>query len=116
MDISKISAQQLRRAADLQEQIQSLQGELSSVLDGAAKLTQPAKRTPGKGQISAAGRARIAAAAKARWARLRKQKGAAPRKPASKPKRRMKAAAKARLSAIAKERWAKAKKEGKSKL
>jgi hypothetical protein len=117
MDILTLSAQQLRKAADLQEQIQALQRELASLLGGAEEEAQPgAPGTPTKRKMSAAGRARIAAAAKARWAKLRKEKGAAPGKLAVKPKGKMSAGAKARLSALAKARWAKAKKEGKSKL
>jgi len=127
----------LRKAANLQEKIQTLQKELNQIL-GAVVESVPSK-APKKRKMSAAGRAAIAAAAKARWAKI---KGTAPKRklsaqaianiragvakrvaaqgkaPAAKPapKRKMSAAGRARLSALAKARWAKAKKAGKTKL
>jgi hypothetical protein len=136
---------QLREAADIQEQIESLQGELGQLLGG--EVTTPAEPTEApkkKWKMSAAGRRAIAAAAKARWAKI---KGTAPSaKPAKKakrklsaqglanilagfakrmaaqgkavqkPKRKFSAAGRAAISAAAKARWAKAKKAGKSRL
>ncbi len=113
MDTLNITAQQLRKAADLQERIESLQSQLQELLGGEAKPKTLAPATPGKRRMSAAGRARIAAAARARWAKLRKS---APAKNTSKPKRHMSAAARARLSALAKARWRKAKAAGKATL
>lgn len=112
MEILNITSGQLRKAADLQDQIESLQSQLQSLLDGNVKPPTAAPGTPGKRKMSAAGRARIAAAARARWAKLR---GTAPAK-TSKPKRQMSAAARARLSALAKARWKKAKAAGKATL
>src|SRR5262245_1093747 len=98
MDIN-LSAQQLRRAADLQERIETLQAELSALLGSTAK-------TSGKRGMSAAGRARITAAQRARWAKVRAGgDGAA----TPKSRRRMSASAKARLAAVARARWKKAK-------
>lgn len=74
--ISNLSAQQLRRAADIQEKIESLTSELNSLLNGT---TEPKRlgRPPGSGKkgkrtMSTAARARIAAAARARWAKAKK--------------------------------------------
>lgn len=136
-----ITPTQLRKAADLQEKIQSLQKELGQILGG--EIPFPfivAKEAPTKRKMSAAGRARIAAAARARWAKI---KGTAPKRkmsaqglaniragvakrmaargksPAAKPakaKKRFSAAARAALSAAAKTRWAKAKAAGKTTL
>jgi len=107
--------QQLRKAADIQERIQSLQEELGQLLGGEVSTPAQATEAPKKKwKMSAAGRARIAAAAKARWSRI---KGTAPSaKPVKKAKKHFSAAARAALSAAAKARWAKAKKAGKSTL
>jgi len=132
--ITNLSPTQLRKAADIQEKIQSLQKELGKLL-GATVESAPTE-APKKRKMSAAGRKAIAAAAKARWAKI---KGTAPKKKLSaqgianiragvakrmaaqgkaarKPKRKLTAAGRAALSAAAKARWAKAKKAGKSKL
>ena len=104
-----ITPTQLRKAADLQEKIQSLQKELAQLLGGPV---QPATKAPKKRKMSAAGRAAIAAAARARWAKIKAAKG----KAVQQPKRKLTAAAKARLSALAKARWAKVKAQGKARL
>ena len=82
--------QQLRKAADIQEKIQSLQDELNQLLGGEAPT--PAQTTDGprkKWKVSAAGRARMRAAQIARWAKI---KGTAPSEgPAPKKKRKMSA-------------------------
>jgi hypothetical protein len=102
--ITSLSAQQLRRAADLKDKIESLQNELNRVL--GASNSAPAGATPKKKRkMSAAGRARIRAAQKARWAENKKAKSKAA--PARKPKRQMSAAARAKISAAQKIRWAK---------
>jgi hypothetical protein len=130
-----ISPRQLRKAADLQERIQSLQKELGQLLGGPAE-TAATKAPKKKRKMSAAGRARIAAAAKARWAKIKRtapkkklsaqglaniragvaKRMAARGKSVQKPKRKLSAAGRARLVALAKARWAKVKKAGKSKL
>jgi hypothetical protein len=89
MNITTLSPKALRRAADIQEKIQSLQNELKEIVGG--EVPTPVKATeaptkPKKRKMSAAGRAAIAAAAKARWAKI---KGTAPSaKPAKEPKKR----------------------------
>jgi hypothetical protein len=110
--IADLSPQQLRRAADVAEQIESLKNQLAEILgDLRGQYMDGGGR---KRKISAAGLARIRAAQKARWAKI---KGAGDRAvEIPKRKRRMSAAAKARLSAVAKARWKKAKAAGKTAL
>jgi hypothetical protein len=126
---------QLRKAAKIQERIQSLQKELGQLLGGSdetAAIEAPRKRR----KVSAAGRARMRAAQKARWARI---KGTAPKKKLSaqgianiragvlkrmaaqgkavqKPKRKISAAGRAAISAAAKARWTKVKAAGQTRL
>jgi hypothetical protein len=132
---------QLRKAADIQEKIQSLQKELGQLLAGEVSApTQPAK-APKKGKMSAAGRAAIRAAQLARWAKIKgtakpakkakkkmsaqglaniragvAKRMAAQGKAVQKPKIRRSAAWRAAVSAAAKARWAKVKAAGKSRL
>lgn len=127
---------QLRKAAKIQERIQSLQKELGQLLGGSdetAAIEAPRKRR----KVSAAGRARMRAAQKARWARI---KGTAPKKKISAqglaniraaqkarwakvkagkvqtPKKKFTAAGRAALAAAARARWAKVKAAGKTRL
>jgi len=82
MDISNLTPQQLRKAADLRENIDALQDELNQLLGGEIPIpAQPAipeaPRAPKNGRrrkrkkVSPEGRANISAAAKARWAARR---------------------------------------------
>jgi hypothetical protein len=81
---------QLRKAADLQEKIQSLQAELGQLLSGEASTPAQAKGAPKKKRkMSAAGRAAIRAAQKARWAKIKGTARSA--RPARKPKRKLSA-------------------------
>ena len=120
LDLTSI---ELRKAADLKDQIAGLEKQLAALL-GAESKAVPAASKPAKknGGMSAAGRARIAAAVKLRWAKVRAAKAkTAPKaaQPVSKPakkKFKMSAAAKAKLSAQAKARWAKIKAAGKKSL
>jgi hypothetical protein len=66
--IFSLSSQQLRHIADLKEKIDSLQVELSRLIQRGGP-----KR---KFRMSTSGRARIAAAQRARWAKARKAKAA----------------------------------------
>jgi len=102
--INSLSAQQLRRAASIKEQIDTLENELGNILGGTSG-TGSGKRT-----MSASARARIAAAQKARWAKV---KGGSA---SGAPKRKMSAAARAKIAAAAKARWAKAKAQGRKSL
>src|SRR5689334_672574 len=112
ISITTLTPQQLRRAADIQEKIQSLQKELNHLVGSTAD--NPAVSAPTKRRISAAGRARIAAGAKARWAKI---KGStATSKTAPKRRRKISAAGRAAIAAAARARWAKAKAAGKTRL
>ena len=108
--LTNLSAEQLRRAADLAEQIESLKGDLAEIL--GAPGSDSGGNVKQRRKISAAGIARIRAAQKARWAKA----GGAGGTVKDGRKRRMSASAKARLSAIAKARWKKAKAAGKTAL
>lgn len=101
----------LRRAAELKEQIDELNEELSRILSGAMDSPSPAG-AGGRRTMSAAGRARIAAAAKARWAKIRAGKpssGGSNEAPSKTPRRKMSAAARGKIAAAARARWAKVK-------
>jgi hypothetical protein len=107
MNLSDLSAAQLRHAADLKEQLQNLQAELATVLGAPALPQAPAAAPKKQRRISAAGLANIRAAQRARWAKAK----AVPR-PAQPPKKKrftMSAAAKAAISRAARARWAKIK-------
>jgi hypothetical protein len=111
--IVALSAQQLRRAADIKDKIQSLQNELNRII--GASNSAPADGAPRKRRkMSAAARAKISAAAKARWAKVNGKKVAGKRLPKAKGK--LSAAARTKISAAAKARWAKAKAAGKNTL
>ena len=71
--LMQLTPAQLRKAADIQEKIESLKKELDQVLavlvaapTAALEATEPAKR--GRKRFSAKTRAKMAAAQKARWA------------------------------------------------
>ena len=123
MNISNLTPQQLRKAADIQEKIVTLQEQLNEVLGGEVptpiQALEEAPEKPKNGRrkkrgMSAAGRAALSAAVKARWAKFRAAKGEA--KPAPKPQRKMTAAWRAALAASAKARWARVKAAGKTRL
>jgi hypothetical protein len=110
--IINLSALELRRAAEIKEQIQLLENEFGRILESSAKPMAAAHGSKKRRKMSTAGRARIAAAQKARWAKVRGTKSKVG--PAQKPKRKISEAAKAKISAAAKARWAKIKKGEKS--
>ncbi len=97
------TAQQLRKAANIQEKIQALQKEIVQLLGAPA---QPETAPRGRRKLSAQGLANIRAGVRKRMAAK-----AAPQR-----KRKFSAAGRARLAALAKARWAAAKKAGKSRL
>ena len=67
-----ISATQLRRAADIQDKIESLQSELGKLLgNGSASTEDSPKPERKRRKMSAAARAKIGAAQRARWAKVR---------------------------------------------
>jgi hypothetical protein len=109
MNLSSLSAGQLRKAATLKERIDTLNDELAAILGVAAEpsAADPIRRRT----LPPAAIAKIRAAAKARWARVRSQ-GANGRR----PRRKMSSASRARLATIAKARWKRAKAEGRMAL
>lgn len=112
MNITRLTAEQLRHAADLVEKIGSLEAQLLKYIGGSN--ASPAAVPRKKSNMSAAGRARIIAAQKARWAKVKAGKKGA--KPAKGKKRTMSAAARARIAAVARARWARVKAAGKKAL
>ena len=111
--IADITPQQLRKAANLKEEIEALQARLVSIL-GLPDLATDEGLVRKRHKMSAAGRARIAAAAKARWAKIKGTSMST--RQAQQPDRRRSAATRARLSAMAKARWKKARAAGKTTL
>ena len=91
-----LTPQQLRKAANIQEKIQSLQKQLSQILGGEVSTpAQPTEAPKKKRKFSAATKAKMKAAQKARWAKI---KGTAPAaKPGKKAKRKLTPAMKAAL-------------------
>jgi len=88
---------QLRKAADIQEEILELQKELGQLLGGEVSTPAQATEAPKKYKFSAASRAKMRAAQKARWAKI---KGTAPQpEPAPKKKRKFSAQALANIRA-----------------
>ena len=106
---SSLSAQQLRRAAAIKDQIDTLENQLGKILGGGGTTAA----SNGKRTMSASARARIGAAQKARWAKVKGKKAA---KPAGAGRRKMSPAARAKIAAAAKARWAKAKAAGRKSL
>jgi len=124
----QFTATQLRRATELQEQIEALQNELDTLL-GLRSVRVPGKPNSGlkahlapipaadpaaeapkrKHNMSAAGRAAIQRAQKARWARLKAATGVS--EEASKRKYNINAVGRAAISRAQKVRWAKLKKK-----
>jgi hypothetical protein len=84
-----ITPTQLRKAADIQERIQSLQNELAEILGGEAPTPAQTPEAPEQRKFSAATKAKMRAAQKARWAKI---KATAPEaQPAPEPKRKLSA-------------------------
>jgi hypothetical protein len=108
-----ITPQQLRKAADIQEKILSLQEELGQLLGGETSTPASPEAPTTKGRkkrrkMSAEGRASIRAAQLARRARERGE--VVTEAPAAKPKKKQVSEAKLRALAKAREaRWAKVK-------
>jgi hypothetical protein len=102
--ITSITAQQLRKAADLKERIERLEHELNQLLGGGKTAVSEAKP---KVQRSAAWRKALSESMKARWAARKRQTGAV--RAAAEPKNK-KQVSDAKLKALAKARaarWAK---------
>ena len=106
--LGNLSAEQLRRAAEIKEQIDSLQGELDRLI----RTSDTAANRPRR-RMSPTTIAKMRAAQRARWASVRNSTGSVGDQ---KGRRRKSAALKARLSEIAKARWKKVKAAGRSAL
>jgi hypothetical protein len=116
ISLTSLTSNQLKRAASIQEKIESLHHELAGLLGASTAATNHAVAAPktGRIKISAAGIARIKAAQKLRWAKVRAGKPSAPA--AKKKTRKMSPAARAKIAAVAKARWAAIKAAGKKRL
>ena len=120
-NLAELTTGQLQRIIAVKEQIEALQGEISSIVAGGGGGEVPTRSlrevAPKKHRRrrSTAVRARMAAAQKARWAKL-KGNGATDSKPAKKKDRRSSPATRAKLAAAAKARWARVKAEGRKTL
>ena len=110
MNVYDLTINQLKRAAAIKEQIETLNRELRSILSGAAQSGAAPTKMP---TMSDAVKKKIAATQKARWANLRRAKPATAVKPAVTAKKKtMSPADRAKMSAKLKAYWA-AKRAGK---
>jgi hypothetical protein len=107
MNISELSANQLRHAASIKDEIAKLHAELTSILGAHSSAPATLDGRKQKRTVSAATRAKMAAAQQQRWAA--NQSAAVGAKPTPKKKFTMSASAKAAISKAAKARWAKIK-------
>jgi hypothetical protein len=110
--LNELSSSALRKAADLKEQIEALQKELSALL-GTASMA-PAGKTGASKRKSAAWRKALSESMKARWAVRRAEMPGPSLKPVKK-----KRLSEARLNALAKARearWAKGRAGKKSRV
>ncbi|MSO23663.1 MAG: hypothetical protein EXQ58_10515 [Acidobacteria bacterium] len=107
MNLTDLSAAQLRKAASIKEQIEKLQGELALVL-GTTKPAPATAPAPKKQTMSTEAKAHLSAKLKRIWAeRKAAQQATVVQKPAI--KKQMSPAAKALISAKLKAAWAKRK-------
>lgn len=112
MNAITLTPQQLRQAADLQEQILTLRVELEHVLGSTSPVPTAA---PGqKRKLSAQGLANIRAGARKRWAKVRGGNRAVNQ--SAKRRGKMSAAGRAAIAAALRARWAAAKKAGRNAL
>jgi hypothetical protein len=109
--INTLTPQQLRQAADLQEQILGFRNELDQILGSSSpdQVDAPA----GKRKLSAQGLANIRAGARRRWA---KRAGNGAESSAPRRRRKMSAAGRASIAAKMKARWRAAKRAGRKAL
>lgn len=110
-----LTIEQLKRAIQIEEQIEALRNQLNAVLSGVntgkvESLLNTVMALGGrKGKRSAATRAKMAAAQKARWAQKNGgavEADAVAQKPAKKKKRKMSPEGRARIIEAQKKRWA----------
>jgi len=70
---SNLTAQQLRKAADIKEKIAGLQAQLEAILGGSAPAAVTGEKRKRR-KMSSEARAKIAAAQRARWAKVKSKK------------------------------------------
>ncbi len=99
--LAQLSVDQLQRAIEIKEQIESLEAELGQLLGSAPAAPRRRGRPPGR---RGPGRP------------LGSGHQAAVTRPGRRGRRKMSPAARARLAEMARRRWAKAKAAGRSKL
>lgn len=118
VNLRDLTIEQLRKAAAIKEQIETLQQQLETITGNGISARAVAVKASrnGKRSTSAAGKGKTTEVAKEKKARLLEEKAlvADEAKPAK--KRKMSAEGKAKMAAAAKARWAKVKAEGKTKL
>jgi hypothetical protein len=101
--LANLSVQQLKRAVQIKQQIETLNLELAQIL-GAEPSAPPPARARRKRIMSAAAKAKIGAAQKARWAA--RKTAVAPKNPPPRKKRRLSPEGRAKIVAATKARWA----------
>lgn len=102
--IINLTPSQLRRAADIKEEIEGLKAQLASYMGKGIEISTESPTLRKKHKFSAAGLAKLRAAQKARWAKIKAGK---PAKAERKPRKKLSAAVKAKMAVAAKARWAK---------
>ena len=121
-NLSSLTSAQLRRAAEIQEQIEALNGQLTGILNGNGAGVAPKTaslpaseqtKSRKKYKLSAEGRAKKIAAQKARWAKAKTpaEPISTPEAEPAKKRKKMSASSKAKIAAAAKARWAKVRAE-----
>lgn len=95
MNLLDLTANQLKRAAAIKEQIDKLNKELASILGVPANSETPSKN---QRTMSASARRKIAAAQKARWAKIRDAKPLSAKSARKAKKKRMGSASRAKLA------------------
>ena len=95
MNLIDLTANQLKRAAAIKEQIDKLNKELASILGVTANSETPSKN---RRTMSASARRRIAAAQKARWAKIRDGKPLSSKPARQGKKKRMGPGSRAKLA------------------
>ena len=113
-NLSTLTSAQFKRAAEIKDQIETLNSELAELLGQTeAGPVQPAipvsELVQGKRKykLSAAGKAKKVAALKARWEKVNAEPDAKPEAKPVKRRRKMSAEGRARIALAAKARWEK---------
>ena len=110
MNLLDLTINQLKRAAEIKQQIDDLNRELGSIL---SESTKPGVAVNKTWSMSASVKKKIAATQRARWAKVRGSTPTTASARAAAKKKRMSPAARAKLSAKLKAYWAAKKKSGK---